>query len=171
MLRRTQDDGDEPRPWSVVVSPRKWSAHAFLSSSDRGRIDHSGRQPRRHGAPARRADADAQRFQSDGRGDGRAHHSIAGARPRPPRLHRLHSLLDAAVRGAGARTDGERAGRPLRAVWARGPARAGRLEGGALAVPRAFFGDPEHRPQAHTFEEARATMHWMNTYFDSLQPA
>jgi hypothetical protein len=34
-----------------------------------------------------------------------------------------------------------------------------------------FFGDPEHRPQAHTFEETRATMHWMNTYFDSLQPA
>jgi hypothetical protein len=36
---------------------------------------------------------------------------------------------------------------------------------------RRFFGDPEHGPQAHTFEETRATMHWMNTYFDSLQPA
>ena len=34
-----------------------------------------------------------------------------------------------------------------------------------------FFGDPEHGPQAHTFEETRATMHWMNTYFDSLKPA
>ncbi len=27
-----------------------------------------------------------------------------------------------------------------------------------------FFGD--QGPQAHTFEETRATMHWMNTYFD-----
>ena len=36
---------------------------------------------------------------------------------------------------------------------------------------RRFFGDREHGPQAHTFEETRATMHWMNTYFDSLQPA
>jgi hypothetical protein len=27
-----------------------------------------------------------------------------------------------------------------------------------------FFGDPEHGPQAHTFEETRATMHWMNTF-------
>ena len=34
-----------------------------------------------------------------------------------------------------------------------------------------FFGDVKHGPQAHTFEETRATMHWMNTYFDSLQPA
>ena len=34
-----------------------------------------------------------------------------------------------------------------------------------------FFGDPEHGPQAHTFEETRATMHWMNTYFDNLEPA
>jgi hypothetical protein len=36
---------------------------------------------------------------------------------------------------------------------------------------RRFFGDPERGPQAHTFEETRATMHWMNTYFDGLQPA
>jgi hypothetical protein len=36
---------------------------------------------------------------------------------------------------------------------------------------RRFFGDLEHGPQAHTFEETRATMHWMNTYFDSLQPS
>ncbi len=34
-----------------------------------------------------------------------------------------------------------------------------------------FFGDVKHGPQAHTFEETRATMHWMNTYFDSLQPS
>ena len=34
-----------------------------------------------------------------------------------------------------------------------------------------FFGDVRHGPQAHTFEETRATMHWMNTYFDSLQPS
>ncbi len=33
-----------------------------------------------------------------------------------------------------------------------------------------FFGDVKHGPQAHTFEETRATMHWMNTYFDSLSP-
>jgi hypothetical protein len=26
-------------------------------------------------------------------------------------------------------------------------------------------------PLAHTFEETRATLHWMNTYFDSLQPS
>jgi hypothetical protein len=36
---------------------------------------------------------------------------------------------------------------------------------------RRFFGDPEHGPQAHTFDETRATIYWMNTYFDSLQPA
>src|SRR6516164_5234272 len=33
-----------------------------------------------------------------------------------------------------------------------------------------FFGDAKRGPQAHTFEETRATMTWMNTYFDSLQP-
>jgi hypothetical protein len=33
-----------------------------------------------------------------------------------------------------------------------------------------FFGDAKRGPQVHTFEETRATMHWMNTYFDSLQP-
>jgi hypothetical protein len=36
---------------------------------------------------------------------------------------------------------------------------------------RRFFGDVKRGPEAHTFEETRATMHWMNTYFDSLQPA
>jgi hypothetical protein len=36
---------------------------------------------------------------------------------------------------------------------------------------RRFFGDVKHGPQAHTFEETRATMTWMNTYFDSLQPS
>ncbi len=34
-----------------------------------------------------------------------------------------------------------------------------------------FFGDAKRGPQAHTFKETRATMHWMNTYFDSLQPS
>src|SRR5271167_4860933 len=34
-----------------------------------------------------------------------------------------------------------------------------------------FFGDAKRGPQAHTFEETRATMTWMNTYFDSLQPS
>ncbi len=34
-----------------------------------------------------------------------------------------------------------------------------------------FFGDLEQGPQGHTFEETRATMHWMNTYFDSLHPS
>jgi hypothetical protein len=34
-----------------------------------------------------------------------------------------------------------------------------------------FFAAVRHGPQAHTFEETRATMHWMNTYFDSLQPS
>jgi hypothetical protein len=33
-----------------------------------------------------------------------------------------------------------------------------------------FFGDVKRGPQAHTFEETRATMHWMNTYFDRLNP-
>jgi uncharacterized protein (DUF486 family) len=33
-----------------------------------------------------------------------------------------------------------------------------------------FFGDVKHGPQAHTFEETRATMQWLNTYFDNLQP-
>jgi hypothetical protein len=35
---------------------------------------------------------------------------------------------------------------------------------------RRFFSDAKRGPQTHTFEETRATMHWMNTYFDSLQP-
>jgi hypothetical protein len=35
---------------------------------------------------------------------------------------------------------------------------------------RRFFGDVKRGPQAHTFEETRATMHWMNTYFDRLDP-
>jgi uncharacterized protein (DUF486 family) len=35
---------------------------------------------------------------------------------------------------------------------------------------RRFFGNVKTGPQAHTFEETRATMHWMNTYFDNLQP-
>lgn len=35
---------------------------------------------------------------------------------------------------------------------------------------RRFFGDRKRGPEAHTFEETRATMHWMNTYFDSLEP-
>src|ERR1700729_3932989 len=35
---------------------------------------------------------------------------------------------------------------------------------------RRFFGDVKHGPQAHTIEETRATMYWMNTYFDKLQP-
>jgi hypothetical protein len=34
-----------------------------------------------------------------------------------------------------------------------------------------FFGDAKRGPIAHTFEETRATLHWMNTYFDSLQPS
>jgi hypothetical protein len=34
-----------------------------------------------------------------------------------------------------------------------------------------FFGDVKRGPLAHTFEETRATLHWMNTYFDSLQPS
>ena len=34
-----------------------------------------------------------------------------------------------------------------------------------------FFGDVKHGPLAHTFEETRATMTWMNTYFDNLQPS
>ncbi len=33
-----------------------------------------------------------------------------------------------------------------------------------------FFGDVKHGPQAHTIEETRATLYWMNTYFDKLQP-
>src|ERR1700734_3967674 len=35
---------------------------------------------------------------------------------------------------------------------------------------RRFFGDVKNGVQAHTLEETRATMHWMNTYFDTLQP-
>jgi hypothetical protein len=35
---------------------------------------------------------------------------------------------------------------------------------------RRFFGDVKHGVQAHTLEETRATMHWVNTYFDTLEP-
>ncbi|HEV7478938.1 MAG TPA: hypothetical protein VGO05_01470 [Roseiarcus sp.] len=34
-----------------------------------------------------------------------------------------------------------------------------------------FFGDLKHGPQAHTIEETRATMHWMNTYFERQPPS
>jgi hypothetical protein len=50
---------------------------------------------------------------------------------------------------------------------------AGARTGLRQALGRArkrFFGDVKYGPQAHTFEETRATMHWMNTYFESLQP-
>jgi hypothetical protein len=36
---------------------------------------------------------------------------------------------------------------------------------------RRFFGDAKQGRQAHMFEETRATMHWMNTYFDSPEPS
>jgi hypothetical protein len=35
---------------------------------------------------------------------------------------------------------------------------------------RRFFGDLKRGPEAHTYEQTRGTMHWMNTYFDSLEP-
>jgi hypothetical protein len=42
----------------------------------------------------------------------------------------------------------------------------------ALERSRArFFGDAEHGPQTYTFEETRATLHGLNSYFDSLEPA
>ena len=50
---------------------------------------------------------------------------------------------------------------------------AGARTGLREALERAhkrFFGDVKHGPQAHTIEETRATMYWMNTYFDKLQP-
>src|SRR5271155_3839524 len=42
----------------------------------------------------------------------------------------------------------------------------------ALTRSRArFFGDAKHGPQAYTFEETRATLHGLNSYFDSLRPS
>ena len=42
----------------------------------------------------------------------------------------------------------------------------------ALERSRArFFGDAKHGPQAYTFEETRATLHGLNSYFDSLEPS
>lgn len=42
----------------------------------------------------------------------------------------------------------------------------------ALERSRArFFGDKTRGPQAFTFEETRATLHGLNSYFDSLQPS
>jgi len=42
----------------------------------------------------------------------------------------------------------------------------------ALERSRArFFGDSEHGPQPYTFEETRATLHGLASYFDSLEPA
>src|SRR5271157_2119515 len=44
--------------------------------------------------------------------------------------------------------------------------------GAALERSRArFFGDAKHGPQAYTFEETRATLHGLNSYFDSLEPS
>jgi hypothetical protein len=55
-----------------------------------------------------------------------------------------------------------------------GPEGAGGRAGLIAALERArvrFFGDQKHGPQAFTFEETRATMAGMDSYFDSLQPA
>jgi hypothetical protein len=42
----------------------------------------------------------------------------------------------------------------------------------ALQRSRArFFGDSEHGPQPYTFEETRATLHGLASYFDSLEPS
>jgi len=42
----------------------------------------------------------------------------------------------------------------------------------ALERSRArFFGDIKHGPQAYTFEETRATLHGLASYFDSLEPS
>ena len=42
----------------------------------------------------------------------------------------------------------------------------------ALERSRArFFGDAKHGPQAYTFEETRATLHGLKSYFDSLEPS
>jgi hypothetical protein len=42
----------------------------------------------------------------------------------------------------------------------------------ALERSRArFFGNGERGPQSFTFEETRATLHGLNSYFDSLRPA
>src|SRR5208337_1007279 len=78
-----------------------------------------------------------------GRSDGRAGHTVAGARPRPPRLHRLHGLHDAAERGAGARPRGDRTGRGSGGIWPRGCPRTGGLEGGAGALAQAVLWRPE----------------------------
>ena len=50
------------------------------------------------------------------------------------------------------------------------PGRAGLRA--ALARSRArFFGDIRHGPQTYTFEETRATLHGLKSYFDSLEPS
>ena len=42
----------------------------------------------------------------------------------------------------------------------------------ALERSRAkFFGDAKHGPQAYTFEETRATLHGLKSYFDGLEPS
>jgi hypothetical protein len=48
------------------------------------------------------------------------------------------------------------------------PGRAGLLA--ALERSRARFFGAEMGPQSYTFEETRATMHGLNSYFDSLEP-
>ena len=55
-----------------------------------------------------------------------------------------------------------------------GPEVVGARRGLREALGRArkrFFGDVKHGPQAHTVEETRGTMRWLNTYFDGFQPA
>src|SRR5271157_6080160 len=50
------------------------------------------------------------------------------------------------------------------------PGRAGLRA--ALERSRArFFGDAKHGPQAYTFEETRATLHGLKSYFDGLEPS
>ena len=72
---------------------------------------------------------------------------------------------EALVAGAGDRRARSRA----RALWARGGARTRGLRA-ALERSRArFFGDAKHGPQPYTFEETRATLHGLDSYFDSLE--
>src|SRR5271166_5458263 len=63
--------------------------------------------------------------------------------------------IDLALEQYGPEAAGGRAG--LRASLARSRAR--------------FFGDVKHGPQIYTFEETRATLHGLKSYFDILQPA
>ena len=79
---------------------------------------------------------------------------------------------DPAGRGVFARAGGDRARLALEQYGPEAARSVARGLRAALERSRArFFGDAKRGPQPYTFEETRATLHGLGSYFDSLRPS